>query len=139
MTAVADIIRDALSHLRVQDPRQPVKPENARDAIRALNLMMAAWEVEGVSVGWSAVVEPTDELPAPPEAEGAIGYNLALRLRQRFGVPLQPDLVGLARDTLATLHAQVLANVFVRVSYEDLPSGEGQRYGRGDWREGFTG
>lgn len=138
MSIVADIIRDALSHLRVQDPRQPVKPEHARDAIRALNLMMRRWEANGIALGWSDVVEPTDELPAPPEAEEAIGYNLALRLQSRFRAQLDDAGTQAAKNGLAELMGDVHGNLYERLCYDDLPAGEGQP-GFGDWREGFSG
>lgn len=138
MSTVADIVRDALSHLRVQDPRQPVKPEHARDAIRALNLMMRRWEASGIALGWSDVVEMTDMMPVPAEAEEAIGYNLAVRLQSRLRSQLDDEGKKAARDGLVVLRADVQANLFVRVCYDDLPAGEGQRYGNGDWREGYT-
>lgn len=136
MTAVAVIVRDALRHLKVQDPRQPVKAEDARDAIRALNLMMRRWEADGLALGWSDVATMDDELPAPPEAEEAIGFNLAIKLRPGFGVTLDADVVANAQSGLSSLTADVLSNQFVRTSYPDLPVGESQVCG--DWREGYT-
>lgn len=103
MAQVQDIVRDALGHLRVIDANAPVKPIDMRDAIRALNLMVRRWEADGLALGWSDVSEPTDVLPLPPEAEEAVGYNLALRLRVRYGVQLDPDLVALADAGLLAL------------------------------------
>ena len=138
MAKVADIIRDALSHLRVQNPLQPIKAQDARAGIRALNLMMRRWEANGIALGWSDVVEPTDDLPAPAEAEEAIGYNLAIRLQSRFGVELDREGKDAARRGLEELRADVHGNLHLAVSYEDLPAAEGQS-GFGDWREGLTG
>lgn len=103
MAQVRDIVRDALGHLRVIDANAPVKPIDMRDAIRALNLMVRRWEADGLALGWSDVAEPTDALPLPPEAEEAVGYNLALRLRVRYGVQIDPDLVALADAGLLAL------------------------------------
>lgn len=103
MAQVQDIVRDALGHLRVIDANAPVKPIDMRDAIRALNLMVRRWEADGLALGWSDVAEPTDALPLPPEAEEAVGYNLALRLRVRYGVQIDPDLVALADAGLLAL------------------------------------
>lgn len=136
MTEVATIVRDALLHLEVQDPYQPVKAVNMADGIRALNLMMRAWEVDGLSMGWQDVVNPSDDLPAPPEAEQAIGYNLAIRLRARYGVTLAQDVVAMATDGLATLAAQIATNTFARIEYPDLPMGVG--WGNRS-RNGYTG
>lgn len=103
MAQVQDIVRDALGHLRVIDANAPVKPIDMRDAIRALNLMVRRWEADGLALGWSDVSEPTDVLPLPPEAEEAVGYNLALRLRARYGVQIDPDIVALASAGLSAL------------------------------------
>ncbi len=103
MAQVQDIVRDALGHLRVLDANAPVPPIDMRDSIRALNLMVRRWEADGLALGWSDVSEPTDALPLPPEAEEAVGYNLALRLRARYGVQIDPDIVALASAGLSAL------------------------------------
>jgi hypothetical protein len=123
MTTVASIVRDALLHLRVQDAAEAVDAQAMQDAIRALNTMMARWEADGVSLGWTDVSAPTDTLPAPPEAEEAISYNLALRLRARYGVAVEPDVIQMATDGPAALRADVIANTYSRLSYDDLPVG----------------
>lgn len=134
---VQDVVRDALGHLGVVDANNPVREIDMRDGIRALNLMMRAWETDGVAMGWSDVNNPTDPLPAPPEAEEAIGYNLAVRLRARYRIAIDPDVIALARDGLATLSAQLQAVTYERTEYPDLPAGvRGIGYG---WRSGYYG
>lgn len=86
MTEVADIVKDALVLIQVQNPVQPVKPQDMAAGIRALNRMCGRWEADGTSLGWSNVSSPGDTLPAPEEAEEAIVYNLAVRLAPRYGV-----------------------------------------------------
>lgn len=120
MTKVADIVRDALGHLREIDANEAVEAEDARDALRALNLMMRRWEANGLALGWKDVTSVDDDLPAPPEAEEAIGYNLALKLRARYGSTLDQDVVAHANDGLAMLRADVAMRDSARVSY-DLP------------------
>lgn len=135
MTQVATIARDALQLLGVVDANEAPEAEDAATAVRALNLMMRAWEVDGMSMGWQDVADVTEELPAPPETEEAITYNLALRLRPKFGVTLEPDVIQQANDGLATLSAQIASNEYNRVDYPDLPHGTGQR--NGSWRDGY--
>lgn len=125
MTTVANIVRDALMHLRVLDPQEAVSAAAMQDAIRALNAMMARWEADGLPLGWTAVSAGTDTLPAPAEAEEAIGYHLAVRLRSNYGVAIDPDVVQLATDGLAALNADKLAGTYARLSYPDLPLAEG--------------
>ena len=134
MTKVADIVRDALGHLREIDANEAVEAEDARDAVRALNLMMRRWEANGLALGWKDVAGVDDDLPAPAEAEEAIGYNLALKLRARYGSTLDQDVVALANDGLAMLRADVAARDAARVSY-DLP-GVGCAGGLSDFLSG---
>lgn len=103
MTTVADIIGDALGHLRVRDASEAVDPQDAADAMRSLNMMMRRWEANGMAMGWSDVTEPDDLMPSPPEADEAIGFNLALRLSGRYKPSLDPGLVQFARDGLSAL------------------------------------
>jgi hypothetical protein len=107
MTEVADIVRDALMILTVQDAQNPVKPVDMADGIRALNLMMRRWEANGMTLGWSDVANPSGVLPLPPEAEEAVAYNLAVRLRARYQVAIEPDVVALAQQGLQALRRDV--------------------------------
>lgn len=108
MTKVAEIVVDALGLLRVCDATEAPEAEDMATAISTLNKMMVRWEANGYSVGWSPVSNPDDEMPSPPEADEAIYYNLALRLRPRYGVALDEDVLADARR----LKSDVLADVF---------------------------
>lgn len=107
MTQAIDILRDALGYLRVQDASAPVEDTDARDGLRALNMMLRRWEANGLTLGWSDISAPEDVLPLPAEAEEAVGYNLAVRLASRYGVDLTPDIAAMARDGLAALRRDV--------------------------------
>lgn len=136
MTQAIDIIKDALGHLRVIDAYQATDENDTADALRALNNMVRKWESEGITLGWADVANATDTLNSPPEADEALGYNLAVRLRSRYGVALDADVVNLANDGLGLLRAMVASSLWEHLTYPDLPSGEGQgtMYG---WRAGF--
>jgi hypothetical protein len=129
MTQVSAIVRDALLLLGVQDATESVSAQEMQDGIRELNKLLARWEADGVSLGWTSVSAPTDALPAPMEAEGAIAANLALYLQPRYKVPLDANVVQQANDGLAALRADVVANSFARLSYDDLPAGTRRRGG----------
>lgn len=135
MSKVSEVIRDALLILRVVDADEAPEAKDAEDAIRALNLMMTTLEAEGLSLGWSPVSKPDDMMPVLPEAEEAITYLLATRLRTRYGVALDPDVFQMALDLLGNLRAQVASADYSRISYPDLPVGQGQP--RGAWYEGY--
>lgn len=103
MALVSDIVGRALRLLRVINPTQPVKPTDFTTARDALNAMLTRWEASGVALGWSNVTAPDDVMPTPAEAEEAIVYNLALRLRPEYSATLEPDVVAMAREGWATL------------------------------------
>ncbi|WP_286075696.1 packaged DNA stabilization gp4 family protein [Stenotrophomonas sp. 59] len=135
MSKVSEVIRDSLLLLRVVDADEAPEAKDAEDAIRALNLMMTTLEAEGLSLGWSAVSKPDDVMPVLPEAEEAITYLLATRLRAKYGVAMDPDVFQMAQDLLGNLRAQVASADYSRISYPDLPVGQGQPWGA--WYEGY--
>jgi hypothetical protein len=137
MTQVSDIVRDALLLLGVQDAAEAVSAQEMQDGIRELNKLLARWEADGVSLGWTSVSAPTDTLPAPFEAEGAIAANLALYLQPRYKVSLDGNIVQQANDGLAALRADVIANSYNRVSYDDLPAGTGRCGGMAGFIAGY--
>lgn len=120
MTTVASLVRTALLHLRVTPAAQPVKPQDMADGIDALNQMLVRWEADGISLGWHEVSNPSEDLPVPAEAVEAVGYNLAVKLRARYGVDIDPDVVEFAREGLSRLHGDVMARDAARLNY-DLP------------------
>lgn len=120
---VAQVVKFGLMKLRVIDPLEPVPAELMQDSIAALNAMVTRWEATGIALGWSNVSAPTDTLPAPDEAFEAIGYNLAVRRRADFGVTLDQDVLGLAKNGMDSLRTDVAATDASRLDY-DLPAAE---------------
>jgi hypothetical protein len=128
MTAVAVIIRDALSHLKVVDATEAPEAYQLEDAMRALNLMVTRWEASGIALGWVDVTDPDGDLPAPAEAEEALGFNLALKLAPRYGVQPGADVVEFARAGKAALMADIASRDAARLCY-DLPAASTARVG----------
>ena len=105
MTKVTDIVTAALQELAVISESETPTAEAMKSGIDWLNRMMRRWEANLLALGWMDVAGPDDELPAPPEAEEAIVFNLALRLRRSYGVPLAdiPDLIKDASEAYSRL------------------------------------
>lgn len=138
MSKVVEIVRDALSHLRVIDADSALDPRDLADGIRALNLMMRSWEANGLPLGWVDVSGPDDVMPTDFAFDEAIGYNLAVRLRARYGATLDADVVQMATDGKALISAMVTSSDYARIEYPDLPCSEGA--GRlGSYQEGLSG
>jgi hypothetical protein len=122
MTTATQLISRSLRLLSVLDPNTPASSVDIETGITALNSMLSRWEANGLAVGWASVTLGTDTVPLPAEAEEAVVYQLALRLRPEYGAALDPDVIGRAREALAELRRDRL--VFAPLKgVSDLPSG----------------
>ena len=126
MAQVQTIVNRALRLLGMLDANESPEAVDTQTAIEALNALMVRWEADGVALGWSAVSSGSETLPAPPEAEMPIAYNLAVVLRPEYGVQIAPDVIAMARDGLGRLLADVHSVDYSRLTL-DLPEGETQR------------
>ena len=104
------LIARSLRLLRVLDANEAPEAEDAQTALEALNQMMRRWEADGVSLGWNTIAAVTDELPIPEEAEEAVTFNLAVKLRPEYGVALDPDVFRTARTGLDVLYRDVITS-----------------------------
>ena len=107
MPEVSRIVSRALRLLRVIDPNESPEAEQMVGAIEALNGMMRRWEANGLSLGWSDVSVPSDEVPAPDEAIDAIVFNLATKLRPEYGAALEQDVYINADQGLSALRRDI--------------------------------
>jgi hypothetical protein len=123
MTTAAELITDAFLLIRSNDPGEALEEYDFAQGKRVLNRMMRRWEANGLALGWQDVTETTDVIPAPPEAEEAIIYNLAVKLRAVYGATLEEDVLSLARDGYKALLRDVLTfNAPVQITNAPLPS-----------------
>ena len=118
-----DIIRRSLLIIRVIDSVEAPNDDDAKDALTSLNTMMRRWEAKGIALGWNTVANVQDDLPAPPEAEEAIAYNLALRLCPLFGKQMGPVEMGIARSGLEDRDAR--GGVWDEDVQQSVPAGLG--------------
>jgi len=103
MTTVAKLVARSLRLIQVIDPSQTVKDQDMETGIEALNAMMQRWEADLLSLGWSPVASPQDEIPIPVEAEQAVAYCLAVMLAPEYGVTPLTSVVQLANAGYADL------------------------------------
>jgi len=116
-----EIIARSLRLLRVIDADEAPEAKPAEDALMALNAMLRRWEANGIAMGWNTLATVNDEVAVPVEAEEAIAFNLAVRLRPEYGVTLDADVVQTARDGLSELRRDVL--VATPITHEDCGYG----------------
>lgn len=139
MTQVITVVRHALRLLRVLDAESVPEPQETQDAIAALNRMMTRWEADGLPLGWQNVSQPEDTMPTAPEADDAIGTNLAVKLQPEYGVNLSPLVLAQAQSGLGALRADAMSNQLYITSSPDLPTGQGQFNGLSGWQNGLNG
>ena len=123
MALVGEIVAASLRVLRVIDPDQNPEPRQYQTAIDAMNRMLARWEADTLSLGWVPVSAPDEEFPVSARAESAVIYNLAVMLRAEYGVPIDPDVIGMAREEKAGLWADLTRETDSRLTLE-IPDSE---------------
>lgn len=126
MAKVGAVVSRALRLLRVIDQEEGPQPHQYSTAIEALNAMCARWEADGIAIGWVAVSNPDEELPAPDEALEAVAFNLAVKLRPEYGANLDPDVLDSARMTYADV-LRDFAVAFPIRSRSNAPEPEAER------------
>lgn len=109
MTTVHDVVKRALTRIQVINPVQQVSAKDMQTGIGTLNEMMMLWESYPLPLGWQNVSNPDSDMPTPPEAEGAIVSNLAVRLAPEYGVDPSVILMTMASEGLSVLRRQFLA------------------------------
>lgn len=107
MAKVSAIVGRALRLIHVVDPRQPVQAIDMQTGITAMNGMLRRWEANGLSLGWTDVSAPDEDMPCPPEAEEAIAFNLALTLAPEYEQIPSPIVIAGAGRGLTDLRCDV--------------------------------
>ncbi len=99
----ASLITDALGEILVAASEQPIEASEFSLAIRYLNRMMAQFDANGISLGYTVVSNPSDLMTVPDGALAGMMFNLALRLATPFDEPVSPDLRENAKDGLQAM------------------------------------
>lgn len=117
MARAAEVVNRALSLIMVQPSEAPIQPDEAATAIEVMNDMMAEWDADGVSVGYSIISSLSDELTVPDYALAAIKSNLAIRLAPEF---LETDAPPLLQRNAGRSYDR-LVNIVVNVPQCEYP------------------
>lgn len=127
METAATIINSALQDILVQASEAPIEADQAQDAIRYLNRMMAALSADGINLGYTAVTSLASPITVHDGAMDGIVSNLAVRLFPQYsppGTPIDPLLVQAARDGMKVM--EKLGVTIIPTSYPGtLPIGSG--------------
>lgn len=131
METASSVINDALQELIIQASEQAVQSVDFQTGIRYLNRMMASFDAQGISLGYTKVDNAADEITVPDGAIEGMIFNLALRLSTSYDIPVGPSLALNARDGLEAMRA--LSVEILPSSYPcTLPIGSGNEGEAGD-------
>lgn len=120
-----DIIKDSLSEITVYGAEASIEAVDAQLAIRYLNRMMAAFDADGIDLGYTEVTNLNSPITVPAGANHGMVSQLAIMLWANFSEdPIPPDLI--ARGVSGKNTMRNLAVTIGASEYPDtLPIGSG--------------
>lgn len=125
-TTVEKVTRQALQRILVQASEAEMQASEYQDAIDALNNMMAAWEANGIRLGYTPVNSLSDTVTVAPGAIRGIIANLAVEVAPDYDGTVTPALATQAAAGLDT--CRKLGRVSISSQFPStLPRGSGSR------------
>ena len=126
MEKAGDIIKDAFYEITLLGAEAPVEAVDAQSGIRYLNRMMAAFDAEGIDLGYTEVTGFASDITTPAGASEGMVAQLAVRLWDQFsdGQPVPSTLLARAirgKETMRILAVTVGATEYPST----LPVGSG--------------
>lgn len=127
MTKVNEVVIDALEDLVVQQEEAPIEQSEGKAAIRVLNDMMAMWDAQGISLGYTEVSDLGDTITVPPGAVQGIKANLAIFLAPKYETEPSAAVIAKAKrgyDAILSLAVSITPMQYPGT----LPQGSGNTY-----------
>jgi len=121
-----DVIKDALGEIVVLGAEAPLEPVDAQAGIRYLNRMMAAFDADGIDLGYTEATSLATLITVPAGAIAGMVAQLAVMLFAQFnqGEPIPADLVARALSGKNTMR-NLAVNIGVAEYPDILPIGSG--------------
>ncbi len=124
MATAGDVIQTALKRILVQASDAPLEPDEYQDALESLNDLMAAYEADGIRLGYTPVDNVEDEVTVPAGARRGIIANLAVEISADYGGNITAALTRQASEGMQTMRK--LGQATIRsVLPDSLPVGSG--------------
>lgn len=129
MAKASAFIKAALKEIVVLGAEAPLEASEAQDAIFYLNNMMAAFDADGIPLGYTEVSDLGDTVTIPAGANDGTITQLAVRLWDQFadGQPVPSTLLARAisgKDTMRNIAFTIGASEFPST----LPIGSGNEW-----------
>jgi len=133
METAGSIVKDALGEITVLGAEAPLEAVDGQLAVRYLNRMMAAFDADGISLGYTEVSQLDDAITVAAGAIAGMISQLGVMLWDHFsdGQPVPPTLLARAISGKNTMRK--IAIVIIPSQYPStLPIGSGNEsdYGR---------
>lgn len=118
-TTAGTLVKDSLIEITVLGAEAPVEPTDAQGAIRYLNRMMAAFDADGIDLGYTEVDSFADLITVPAGAIDGMIPQLSVRLWAQYsdGAPPPPDLIARAISGKNTMR-----NIAVTIGASEYPN-----------------
>lgn len=127
-----DLIKDALGEITVLGAEAPVEAADAQAGIRYLNRMMAAFDADGIDLGYTEVTGLANLITVPAGAIAGMVSQLGVMLWDQFsnGEPVPSTLLARAisgKNTMRNIAFTISATEFPST----LPIGSGNEWDSG--------
>jgi len=104
-----EIVSDALRTLKVLAEGATPTAEQASDALRRLNQMLATWEVDSIVLGYHAQTDPSATCPIPDWAEKGVAGMLAVELAPEYAATLSLEAAKAVGDGYEVILRRVIS------------------------------
>ena len=120
----ATLITDALGGVFAVGTEKPVEQNDINTDMRYLNRMMAKLDSMGISLGYTNVTSPSDDITVADGAISGMIDNLSLMLAPVYGEQVSAELFQNAKEGLAAMR-KIAVKIFPTHHPCTLPIGSG--------------
>ena len=132
MTAVLEILDDALREINVIAETDTASPEQGLFALRKMNQMLALWrETKDIDLGYFSLTDTNGDMPTPEWTDLAITTGLAIACASKYGATVSTELATVASSSIGSVQTKLMIEKKRGVDLSYLPIGAGH-YGRGN-------
>ena len=132
MTAVLEVIDDALREINVISEVDTASSEQGEFALRKLNQMMALWrETKDIDLGYFSQADTTGTMPTPEWTDLAVTTGLSIAIASKYGATVSAELATVAGSSIGSVQTKLMIEKKRGVDLSYLPIGAGH-YGRGN-------
>ena len=120
------LITGALQEIGVISEAETPSADQAADALRTQNELLAQWEEDGLKLQYFEQTATGDDCPIPSYAERGVKLRLAIALAPQYGATVSPELATNAMESFKTIERRAMNDQLQPVATRNIPFGEGQ-------------